>query len=386
MKTAQVDVSLHNNDEFRVSWSDWTPYTVHRQTIESCAEEIRSVLLELVNHRLKNDLRTAAPILKKLARKGSQLYRALFTKIGGDEDPERIKSYYAAFGEELRIDFRVSNSVFVPWGLVYPSDPALLPDTWDGALDANLWNAYRDFWCFSRHVTTRYMRIRPDEIGDASSLEMLRIINTSVFGAASKGIVEQQEKDFIDWLEGCYGAPISAEAALERAWQDKASTTGLIYFYCHASATTLAIGADAIAAHRLFLLLADRKRESRAGCLVLINGCRTAVGDSKGAFLLSTSTHGLCGFVGTETDVPDVFALRFSTSLLHLLFHGNKTLGEAMQRLYRDHFPLSLIYGVYAHPDFRMSQQHAPDIAVEERKNFSDGVVGTGRLEAEHVL
>jgi hypothetical protein len=344
------------------------------------------VLLELVNHRLNKDLRTAAPILKKLARKGHELYRALFTKIAGDEDPERIKAHYAAFDDTLRFDFRVSNSVFVPWGLVYPSDPAALPDSWDGVLDVTLWERYRAFWCFSRNVTTRYMRIRPDEIGDASSLAMLRIINTAIFDKASKGVALRQEKAFIDWLAGSYGDPISAESSLETAWQEKASSTGLLYFYCHASATTLAIGADAsIEAQRLFLLLADRRREARAGCLVLINGCRTAVGDSRGAFLLSTSTHGLCGFVGTETDVPDVFALRFSTSLLHLLFHGGKTLGEAMQRLQRDHFPLSLIYGVYAHPDFRMSQRHAPDMVAEQRENFSAGVVGTGRLEAVHA-
>jgi hypothetical protein len=100
--------------------------------------------------------------------------------------------------------------------------------------------------------------------------------------------------------------------------------------------------------------------------------------------MLPASTQGLCGFVGTETDVPDVFALRFSTSLLHLLFQRGKTLGEAMHCLYRDHFPLSLVYAVYAHRNFRMSQPEAPDIDEKTRANFSIGAIGTRWLEALH--
>jgi hypothetical protein len=55
-----------------------------------------------------------------------------------------------------------------------------------------------------------------------------------------------------------------------------------------------------------------------------------------------------------------------------------------MAQLYREHFPLSLIYGIYAHPNFRMLQDGAPEIA--KQKNFSgDRVIGSGRLEAHHA-
>ena len=48
--------------------------------------------------------------------------------------------------------------------------------------------------------------------------------------------------------------------------------------------------------------------------------------------MAAASQEGLCGFIGSETDVPDLFALRFSLALLHLLFREHLSLGAAMLR------------------------------------------------------
>ncbi|WP_354124931.1 hypothetical protein [Bradyrhizobium sp. LA6.10] len=347
------------------------------------AADIRKVLLELVNHCLKDKAETAAPILKQLARKGNALYKTLFLRMEGDEDAAGVKKYYASLGEPFRIEFRVADSVLVPWGLMYSGDPELLPDDWRGIEQTAWWHTYHQFWCFAHDTTVRYIGIKPSQVGDASSLGMLRVAHPSVFGKAKDTISSEVEKSFSAWLDERYGMPINTEQALKDSWQERASQIGLLYFYCHATPNQLAIGTDdTINASGLFLILADTKRDNETGCLVFINGCRTAAADPGGTFLLPASVTGHVGFVGTETDVPDVFALRFSTSLLHLLFKDGKTLGEAMSRLYRDHFPLSLVYGIYAHPNFRMCQDGAPSLS--KQTNFSDDVVGSGRLEIPH--
>ena len=357
MKTVHVDITVHDEGALKVFWHEWAAYTISRKVVEGCAQHIRRSLLELVNAALEQQPGSYAPILKKLAEQGNLLYRALFTGIGGEEDPDRVRAHYERQAEPYQLHFRVSTSVFVPWGLVYPFDPSHLPDKWpDNSTNVN-WEPYGDFWCLSKGLSTRYVRIKPDQIGDASTLDVIRVMHPETFEKAAITLSNCPEEGFLGWLKERYGPPITTFRALRENWREKGSRIGLLYFYCHASATKLALGdEEEIEANQLFLLVADPKRKPGTGCLVLINGCRTAVGNSKGDFLLSTSSGGLCGFVGTETDVPDIFALRFSISLLHLLFHGGVNLGEAMQRLYRDHFPLSLVYGLYAHPDFRMLQ------------------------------
>jgi hypothetical protein len=137
----------------------------------------------------------------------------------------------------------------------------------------------------------------------------------------------------------------------------------------------------------LFLNLCDAAHDERSsGCLVVINGCSTAVGSTSGEFLQSTSAQGLCGFVGTETDIPNIFALRFSLALLHLLFTEGLDLGEAIQYLHRSHFPLSFVYGLYAVPDFRMKKLEAPSILLNDKPlNLSFAPVGSSRLGVRHV-
>ncbi|MDF0521733.1 hypothetical protein P0R31_31280 [Bradyrhizobium yuanmingense] len=380
MKTVYVEISDHVAGQLRVVWSEWTPYTISRQAVDESAEEIRSVLLELVNHSLKSEIETAAPILKKLARKGRQLYDVLFIQVGGEEDAGRVKAHYANLREPFRLEFRVSENVLVPWGLIYPADPELLPEDWQGFDRRKRWELYGDFWCFAHDATVRHIGIRPDQIGNASSLGVLRVAHQTVFDKAREQVTSEHERSFFDWIDQRYGTPINTAASLEQAWRAHASQIGLLYFYCHASPNKLALGPDeTITATRLLVLLAGTKRETEAGCLIFINGCRTGAGDARGTFLLPSSTTGLVGFIGTETDVPDVFALRFSTSLLHLLFRDGVTLGEAMHRLYRDHFPLSLIYAIYAHPSFRMLKDDVPAVS-DVNDNYSTGIIGSGRL------
>ena len=388
MKTVRVDVRVQSEAELKVVWNDdsaWLPYFISRKVVEDCAREIRLVLAELVEAGLNGRLSSCGPILKRLAEEGASLHRALFTKTGGETDPERVRLRYERLRQPFRVRFCVSDSVFVPWGLIYSGDAEDLPVEWPGD-SATGWEVYKDFWCLSRAVSTVYDRIPPDAADDvegASSSELIRVVHPDVFARAMSPLDDSAERSFLGWLTERHGEPLTTSRALRLRWRERSPQTRLLYFYCHASPTRLALGEDEkIEASRLLLVLAGKsvRPAGQANCLVLLNGCSTAVGASAGDFLLSTSQDGLCGFVGTETEVPDIFALRFSTGLLYRLFRRGQSLGDAMQEMHRRHFPLSLVYGSYAHPDFAMPQTEVPEIADWESTNFSFGSVGTNRL------
>lgn len=393
MKTIRVEVK-GSDRELKIVWHDessFAPYFINRKLVEECARDIRRVLRELVNAALDDNLLGCGPTIKELAEQGALLHTALFAKTVGEGDPKRIRNYFENLPKPHRMRFVVSDDIFVPWGLVYPADPALLPDILPK--DAgNAWEVYKAFWCLSYQVSTLYYRIPPDAAGgglqDASTLNILRVVNPDTFASATAPLAQCPEDRFLGWLRDFAGEPLTTSRQLKEEWRKNGSQIGLLYFYCHASATKLALGNDEkIEASRLFLTLSDVERQpGSSGCLVMINGCSTAVGATSGEFLQSTSRQGLYGFVGTETDVPDIFALRFSLFLLQLLFNKGMTLGEAVQCMYREHFPLSFVYGLYALPNFRMQKPQAPVILFNKPENFSFGLVGTTRLRIRHAV
>jgi hypothetical protein len=391
MKTIRVDVrEVEDRRELKVVWNDdspWPAYTIHRPAVEHCAREIRRCLRDLVTEGMKGgsaSVRRSGPILKNLARRGAELYEALLTPANASAvHPSEIVEYYKQSPEPYRLRFCVSNSVFVPWGLVYPEDPEALPDD----LEAISAKTYSAFWCMSRELATVYERLPPDAIGvgqNASSLTTVCVVHPDALDAARESITGASETALAEWFLDKHGRKIVTARDFKKHWRDAGSNTGLLYFYCHANASTLALGDDeSVEASELLVTFGKAHRpKGRSGCLVVMNGCSTAVGDAASDFLASTSQPGMCGFLGTETDIPDVFALRFSLALLDLLFREGLTLGEAMQRLYTAHFPMSLLYGLYAHPGFRMPQPQAQGfMPVGETDNFSFDQLGTGKLE-----
>jgi hypothetical protein len=384
VKTVSVEIKGKER-ELEVVWYDPSPfpsYQINRKTVEYCAREIRRVLRELVDAALVNKLGLCGTTLKKLAEQGSLLHNALFSKTDDAGDPKRIRNYFDKLTEPYQLRFIVSDDIFVPWGLVYPRDSSELPEGFpENQLE--VWEVYRSFWCLDHQLSTIYHRISPDAAGDASPLDMLRVVHPDALATAVATLAKCPEDDFLAWLNDFSGEPLTTYREFREAWRKRGPQIGLLYFYCHANKTKLALGNDEkIEASQLYLLLEQDRQLDSSGCLVLINGCSTAVGAAQGEFLQATSREGLCGFVGTETDVPDIFALRFSLSLLRLLFRKGLSLGEAMQCLYHEHFPLGLVYGLYALPDFRMRKEQAPDIVFDKPQNFSFGQVGTNRLEA----
>ena len=144
-----------------------------------------------------------------------------------------------------------------------------------------------------------------------------------------------------------------AQRPLIEQWKTNGNNVNILFFYCHADGTTLVLDpADSLSMENFTLKL---KKKARAGddpptCLVFLNGCSTATGHEKGGFLEATGNAGFCGFIGTESTVPDIFAMRFSLAFLYEMAHSGSPVYQVMDELRRKHWPLSLVYSVYCYP------------------------------------
>ena len=112
-----------------------------------------------------------------------------------------------------------------------------------------------------------------------------------------------------------------------------------------------------------FLTIEERK-ESQDGPLVFLNACGTsridpmAIASFPRFFLQDNSNR---GFIGTETNVPDVFAAEFSQSFYRGLLQG-LSVGQALynakwEMLQNKNNPLGMLYVVYADPDLHLSKR-----------------------------
>jgi hypothetical protein len=347
--------------------------------VDCAGRRVREALAALVDSALEKKLGESPGLLKDLALAGSGLCEALFAATDRADVAKRIRKYYSD-DKQFALRFSVETSVFVPWGLVYP---AAAEDVEKLPLPADITQPgdYGRFWCLSRELATVYDRIPPDAAGrgaGSEGLSIMRVINKETFDLVSKELAQTPEAQLLAWLDRV-APPILTSKALRQQWKAEGAKTGLLYFYCHANATKLSLGDDSIESADLLVTLAGASRApDTPSCLLIINGCSTAVGDPKGDFMAAASQEGLCGFVGTETDVPDLFALRFSLALLYLLFREQLSIGAAMRRLYAEHFPLSLVYGLYAHPDVQMPKSDLP--VFGRVANLSKEKAGAGKL------
>jgi len=177
---------------------------------------------------------------------------------------------------------------------------------------------------------------------------------------------------------------ICSSRDFEKIWktQKKCLETDLLYFFGHASGTALAFDKNDLLTMDVFPEILKRKPPAdRPACMVFLNDCHTAIGDDKnGGFLQATAYGGFCGFVGTEAEVPDVFALRFANAfLVRLLYTGSRAI-EVMHELRSDYWPLSLAYNLSCHPDFRFDPQGVKPPPMLPAPDFSKDAIGSNKV------
>ncbi len=330
------------------------PYHIHRGTIVDISTSIRSALRQLVKRVRAAGCNECGAQLRAVAKHGNDLYKALFDPVGGDTNtPRKVTRWLRELSGKHRIHFEVDDLVHVPWGLIYDADPEQLSD----APDKCEAEVYKNFWCVKHMLSCAYSTM-PPELGeesiDAESFAVLPVFQQSVFDVASKQLRYAAETKALKRFFLDQGPAFTRRDVMKR-WQEINDKHGLVYFLCHADGQNLALDAQEMITVRDFRLEFRRKSErDTTACLVFLNGCETATGHQHGGFLEATGRPGFYGFIGTEANVPNVFALRFGIDFMHTFFTTGKPVYSVMSDLRRRHWPLGLLYSAYCYSDLRL--------------------------------
>ena len=356
----RLKITKSEDDLLKVVWgnsdSDFPPYQIYRKQFEETASNCREQLLNLVREYEQEVSPNYNPILKKLAEKGALLYFSLF---GGAHPKSRnIAKSVEAWLQKLSEDnviLTISSdaSCHIPWGLVFDrNDMKNLTD------EAQSIDEFNGFWAIKYNVSTLYNGMVLSEINEARKRESFKIIaglNKKIFIDAKKKLCES-EKDLLSSLITKPAGRAFNSDTCKQKWQEVGHHECLIYFYCHASGGELELSDDdriSVVDFRA-MFQRDFKFSDPSYSLIFLNGCSTADGVLDNGFITAGAEPGFCGFVGSETELPDDFALRFGLAFLYLLLDKGLTLGEIIDQLRRQHWPLGLLYGCYAHRDFHI--------------------------------
>lgn len=375
-----VDIRPHEQDKLKVTWhhdqgGTYQPYFVDKAQLSHHGQAVRDKLAPLITAaRAENKL--FGPTLKSLALAGRDLYESLFLDAANTRHvAQEIRDDLESRESPCRILVQVDARIHVPWGLLYCGQRDTIPDS--GHIDD-----LGGFACLKHSLSTVHSRLpvlpKPRR---GIPFQLLQVFNRSSFESA-RGMLRPDEQAFSDELMRRFSEPIFTRTAFEQRWRAAALKFGLIYFYCHANGTRLALDVeDTLDIFTLRLLASESPDAGERVCLLFTNGCATAVGSPDGGFLEASSQPGFCGFIGTEANIPDLFALRFGTAFLHLFLSSGLPIWKVMAILWRQHWPLSLLYGIYGNPLLRVeSGEGLPEAPSALSDNFSAKTVGSNNM------
>jgi len=359
----------------------WFPYHIDMGDVNSQADGVRRALKTFVKQCMDPEaggVQNSGRQLKELAEKGNELYKSIFSDK--DQNPfimSRLQPWVRNQAGAC-INVIADDRTYIPWGLIYDGDPSQLSGEAD---DVDI-SHYGDFWCLKYLVSPYYHGMNVWGISNPKPVNLYRLIsavNKGVFTAAEQGLTPT-EKDVLNWLRNQFSSTkafnIFSKGELLNEWKKDKSDVDMLYFYCHADGTSIAFSdSDKLTMHDIKHNLSRDVRgdEPLSPCLIFLNGCSTASGDPCGGFLEATCRDGFCGFIGTEAEVPDLFALRFGLAFLYRFLLECKPVDRTMDSLRRDHWPLSLLYSTYCYPNLRVSQPtDSTGPNVKKFDNFSN--------------
>jgi hypothetical protein len=336
--------------------------------IEATLRDCRARLVTLAG-QYQPDSRPGTPFaiaapasaMQELAVVGRKLHQAIFGDPhdgGVSADLRNLSREIARLGENgarLHID---SEFLPIPWGV--------LCDDLQDATPASFWGG--------RFQITRLVRGGPISSMTRRSLDLdigggLRAcIRKELDHELGVSVVEPQFEFFTGL--GC-AEPITRRAALEAFLDsEQAEDCRLLYILGHAWAASefdehgrlrsmppleqarLQLD-EPISAYEL----RTHHRLQQGQPLVFLNACSSALGDPgwPSPFLTLAMNHwGACGLVGTDWQVPAVFADAFARAFLHAFIREKKPLGLALHGVTRAALaqgnPFGLTYALYAPP------------------------------------
>jgi hypothetical protein len=372
MKSERINLKIRPDSEnvAKVTWgdstgSDFLPYGLYIKTVQEIASATRAALNTLSQAYLQPtpDFSNG---LKLIAEKGNELREALFraTPPENTSHAAKIRDWFEKLAEarapSITVTVHADPILQVPWGLLHDGIPS----------DNTTADIYGGFWALRYDVATIYGGMEPQTLQAARQFEgvkLLSALNQEVF-ETTKTLLDSTDQNFIDNLLQLPVGKAFSTKGCSRRWQEVGDNDCLIYFFGHASGTELRFSErDLLSAYKFRTTfrrespLAATRREPMY-VFTFLNGCATVAGQDSESFLVATADPGFCGFVGAEAPVPDRFALLFGHDFLCSIFFEGRTVLETMRALWRKHKPMALLYGCYAHPEFRVASPTDPSI------------------------
>lgn len=353
------------HNRLKIDWksavADAGFFHVDGNRLAAASETVRARLQDVVD--AAHEGRPYENALLALAREGAVLREELFNGEAGDEeDAYAVKTWFEELGTAT-LHVTVDRRIYIPWGLVFDGEPEELIE--------NPSQAKSGFWCMKYRLSTLYYRILDRVVSKPSRADKARIlslVHAEAWAAA---------KTKVDGAAGSIAALpfedpaqfIFSRADFDKSWRrDKRSLdTDVLYFFGHSSGAALELSRDDIIEMDTFPRILRRSPpQPHPACMIFLNGCQTAIGeDLQGGFLEATGSAGYCGFIGTEAKAPDDFALRFGRDFLCGMLQEGKSAIEVMDMLRYRHWPMSLIYNLSCHPNFRFDPASAPAAGSE---------------------
>jgi len=314
--------------------------------------------------RIPEDVNQEA--LRRLARAGFLLYQGLFysqndpgAKLLGDRLRELTRS------GSLQIQV-VSEQFLIPWGILY------LADRYDEAnLDPELFLGFR-------HIVEyiplqRQMAVLDSRITSQPALSVSVNVDTDIDDQRRVEVVGDQLR-FWDGLDRGGAARVIVRRTDDEfvtALSQPDLADQILYFFGHASSQQLGEAGGPDGSYlgltgRRRITLGDLKLRApvvdmmSSGPLVVINACESAELSPLfyGGFMPYFTAKGARGMVGTECDVPVLFASEWARRFFER-FLGGERLGRTLLTLRRELYSqnrnlLGLLYAMYCDGDTRV--------------------------------
>lgn len=302
--------------------------------------------------------------LKRLATAGYLLFRRIFYSPANDAGARLIGDRLRELARQHTLKIQiVSDRFLLPWSALYLENPTGMEEIDPGA-----------FLGF-RHILEQIplqqnVTVLEPNILSEPALAVSVNFNADIDAEMSLGVIAEQQSY---WEElGRAGATVAVadnpDTLLQRLQQESAADQ-ILYFYCHAgggrpdqgkNSVYLGLGGGRqITLDDLELHLEEHRFPGTP--LVFVNACETA--DLSpffySGFMPFFTARGARGFIGTECEVPAVFAAAWARAFFDHFLAGNRSLGETFLTLRRrfltqDNNLLGLLYALYCDGDMRV--------------------------------
>ncbi|MCZ6652184.1 MAG: hypothetical protein O7D91_04070 [Planctomycetota bacterium] len=351
----------HGEDRIKVTWfadvGKHPSFELHRRQVESVVKGCREALEALTDEFMGTLNPSFGPALRRLAEEGSRLHYLLFDGVATQrEEARKILDWLNGLEGSVRLTISADSAVHIPWTLVYHGDPQDISD------DATSVEDYNAFWALRYVLSVVYTGMTPRVLNKPrkrDTFKVLSVLSRAEYEQACTALTDDESAFLDELLERPVGKTFSWPACRQR-WNETSTTDCLFHVFAHASGTGIQLSPDENLDVVDFKRFFSRKATATPGegryCVVFLNGCSTAVGDLDNAFINATAEPGFCGFIGAEAPLPVEFAIRFGAAFMYLLLERGLTVVSAIDRLRRQHWPLGLIYGCFAHPSFHVER------------------------------